>query len=110
MGSAITILRAAAVGDRILSGTGAEPRGAVFALRIWRLPLSNGAPTTPDRRTVRARFVRQSSGLGCAPSEMGLWRLGEPRIGTSTGASRQRLGLRQLRMLVAAPNLRQPSR
>lgn len=42
----------------------------------------------------RAGFVRQSSRLGCAPSQMGLRGLGQSRAGTSANQACGSLGLR----------------
>src|SRR5262249_51466617 len=109
-GIATALLCAAAFGRKILSRARDESGGAFPALWVGRFSLFDRASIAPRWWTGRARFVRQPSGLGCAPAEMGMRRLGQSRTGTPAHQACGSLGLCQFRMLVATPDFRQPSR
>src|SRR6266542_1930118 len=71
-----------------------SPRGALPPLRVGRLSPFNRASIAARCWTDHPRFVRQPSGLGCAPAEMGVRWLGQSRTGTSAHQACGSLGLR----------------
>src|SRR5581483_3336062 len=108
LGSTTALLCAAACSQRILSRARNEPRFAVPALWIGRLPLFDGPSASSHCRAFRSRLFRQSSGLGCAAAQVGMWRLDQSRTGTCECETSARLGLWKFRVLVASPNLWKP--